>query len=154
MIEHYDAAIFSSQSFARQLPIPQYWFYPCIYPLLEKNKDLPDFQVQRVCDDFGIDRSRPIVTQVSRFDRLKDPVGVVQAYKLAKKYVDCQLVLAGGGASDDPEGTMVLEEVKDAAGNDPDILILDLPPWCALEINAIQRRRPSSFRNRSKKASA
>ena len=89
--------------------------------------------------NFGIDRSRPIVTQVSRFDRLKDPVGVVHAYKLAKKYVDCQLVLAGGGASDDPEGAAVLQEVKEAAGNDPDIIILDLPPWCAFEINAIQR---------------
>jgi len=138
-VERYDAAIFSSQSFARQLPIPQYLFYPCIDPLSEKNKELPDSQIQQVCDDFGIDRSRPIVTQVSRFDRLKDPVGVVQAYKLAKKYVDCQLVLAGGGATDDPEGAVVLQEVKQAAGNDPDIIILDLPPWCALQINAIQR---------------
>ncbi len=138
-VEQYDAAIFSSQSFARHLPIPQYLFYPCIDPLSEKNKDLPDSVVQKVCDEFGIDRSRPVVTQVSRFDRLKDPVGVVHAYKLAKKYVDCQLVLAGGGASDDPEGAVVLQEVKDAAGDDPDIIILDLPPWCALEINAIQR---------------
>jgi trehalose synthase len=138
-VEHYDAAIFSSQSFARRLPIPQYLFYPCIDPLSEKNRELPDSQVQQICDDFGIDRSRPIVTQVSRFDRLKDPVGVVQAYKLARKYVDCQLVLAGGGATDDPEGAVVLQEVKDAAGNDPDIIILDLPPWCALQINAIQR---------------
>lgn len=138
-IEQYDAAIFSSQSFARQLPIPQYLFYPCIDPLSEKNKELTDTQVQKVCDDFGIDRSRPIVTQVSRFDRLKDPVGVVKAYKLAKKYVDCQLVLAGGGATDDPEGAAVLQEVKEAAGDDPDIILLDLPPWCAFEINAIQR---------------
>jgi trehalose synthase len=138
-IEQYDAAIFSSQSFARQLPIPQYLFYPCIDPLSEKNKELEDSFVQKVCDDFGIDRSRPIVTQVSRFDRLKDPVGVVQAYKLAKKYVDCQLVLAGGGASDDPEGAAVLQEVRQEADNDPDIIILDLPPWCALEINALQR---------------
>jgi trehalose synthase len=138
-VEKYDAAIFSSQSFARQLPIPQYLFYPCIDPLSEKNKELPDSQIQQICDDFGIDRSRPIVTQVSRFDRLKDPVGVVQAYKLAKKYVDCQLVLAGGGATDDPEGAIVLQEVKEAAGNDPDIIILDLPPWCAVQINAIQR---------------
>lgn len=138
-VERYDAAIFSSQSFARQLPIPQYLFYPCIDPLSEKNKELPGEVVQKICDEFGIDRSRPIVTQVSRFDRLKDPVGVVQAYKLAKKYVDCQLVLAGGGASDDPEGAAVLQEVKQVAGNDPDIIILDLPPWCALEINAIQR---------------
>jgi trehalose synthase len=137
-VEKYDAAIFSSQSFARQLPIPQFLFYPCIDPLSEKNKELADSVIQKVCDEFGIDRSRPIVTQVSRFDRLKDPVGVIEAYKLAKKYVDCQLVLAGGGAKDDPEGSVVLQEVKEAAGNDPDIIILDLPPWCALEINAIQ----------------
>src|ERR1700731_2676865 len=138
-VEQYDAAIFSSQSFARQLPIPQYLFYPCIDPLSEKNKDIDDTFVQHVCDEFGIDRSRPIVTQVSRFDRAKDPVGVVQAFKLARKYVDCQLVLAGGGASDDPEGAAVLKEVKEAVGDDKDIIILDLPPWCALEINALQR---------------
>jgi trehalose synthase len=138
-VEQYDAAIFSSQSFTRQLPIPQYLFYPCIDPLSEKNKDLDDSFVQHVCDEFGIDRSRPIVTQVSRFDRAKDPVGVVQAFKQARRYVDCQLVLAGGGASDDPEGAAVLKEVKEAAGEDPDIIILDLPPWCALEINALQR---------------
>jgi trehalose synthase len=138
-IEQFDTAIFSSQSFARQLPTPQYLFYPCIDPLSEKNKDLDENFVQKVCEEFGVDRSRPIVTQVSRFDRLKDPVGVVEAYKQAKKYVDCQLVLAGGGASDDPEGAAVLKEVKEVAGNDPDIIILDLPPWCALEINALQR---------------
>jgi trehalose synthase len=138
-IEKYDAAIFSSQSFARQLPIPQYLFYPCIDPLSEKNKELEDSFIQKVCDEFGIDRSRPIVTQVSRFDRAKDPVGVIQAFKQARKYADCQLVMAGGGASDDPEGAAVLKEVKEAAGEDPDIIILDLPPWCALEINALQR---------------
>jgi trehalose synthase len=138
-VEQFDAAIFSSQSFARQLPIPQYLFYPCIDPLSEKNKDLDETFVQKVCDEFGVDRKRPIVTQVSRFDRLKDPVGVVQAFKMAKKYVDCQLVLAGGGASDDPEGAIVLKEVREVAGDDPDIIILDLPPWCALEINALQR---------------
>jgi trehalose synthase len=139
LIEQYDAAIFSSPSFARQLAVPQYLFYPCIDPLSEKNKDLEDSFVQQVCDEFGIDRSRPIVTQVSRFDRAKDPVGVVQAFKQARKYVDCQLVLAGGGASDDPEGAAVLKQVKDAAGEDADIIILDLPPWCAREINALQR---------------
>ncbi len=138
-VEQYDAAIFSSQSFTRQLPIPQYLFYPCIDPLSEKNKELEESFIQHVCDDFGIDRSRPIVTQVSRFDRAKDPVGVIQAFKQARKYVDCQLVMAGGGASDDPEGAAVLKEVKEAAGDDPDVIILDLPPWCALEINALQR---------------
>ena len=139
MIEEYDAAIFSSPQFARQLGIPQYLFYPCIDPLSEKNKELDEAYIQKVCDDFGIDRSRPIVTQISRFDRLKDPVGVIQAYQLAKKYVDCQLVLAGGGASDDPEGAVVLKEVMDVAGDDPDVIILNLPPWSALEINALQR---------------
>jgi trehalose synthase len=58
---------------------------------------------------------------------------------LAKQYVDCQLVLAGGGASDDPEGDIVLQEVKAAAQDDPDIILLNLPPWCALEVNALQR---------------
>ena len=66
-VEQYDGAIFSSQSFTRQLPIPQYLFYPCIDPLSEKNKELPDSQVQQICDEFGIDRSRPIVTQVFSF---------------------------------------------------------------------------------------
>jgi len=139
MVDQYDAAIFSSPSFARQLSIPQYLFYPCIDALSEKNKELDESYLNKVCDDFGIDRKRPIVTQISRFDRLKDPVGVIQAYKLAKKYVDCQLVLAGGGASDDPEGAVVLKEAQDEAGSDPDIIILNLPPWSALEINALQR---------------
>ncbi|HJS97911.1 MAG TPA: glycosyltransferase [Terriglobales bacterium] len=139
LIEEYDATVFSSPAFSRQLMVPQYLFYPCIDPLSEKNKELDAGYIQKVCDDFGIDRSRPIVTQISRFDRLKDPVGVIQAYKLAKKYVDCQLVLAGGGATDDPEGAIVLQEVMDAAGEDPDVIILNLPPWSALEINALQR---------------
>jgi trehalose synthase len=139
MVERYDAAVFSSPAFARQLAIPQALFYPCIDPLSEKNKELDDSYVQTVCDNFGVDRSRPIVTQISRFDRLKDPLGVIQAYKMAKKYVDFQLVLAGGGASDDPEGAVVLKEVQDAAAEDPDVIILELPPWSALEINALQR---------------
>jgi len=139
MVERYDAAVFSSPAFARQLSIPQALFYPCIDPLSEKNKELDESHIQEVCDNFGVDRSRPIVTQISRFDRLKDPLGVIHACKMAKKYVDFQLVLAGGSAADDPEGAVVLKEVMDAAGDDPDIIILDLPPWSALEINALQR---------------
>jgi trehalose synthase len=138
LVEQHDAAIFSSQAFARQLSIPQYLFYPCIDPLSEKNKQLDAGFIQQVCDDFGIDRSRPILTQISRFDRLKDPLGVIQAYQLAKKYVDCQLVLAGGSATDDPEGAVVLAEVMEAAGDDADIIVLNLPPWSGLEINALQ----------------
>jgi len=135
----YDGALFSSPSFARQLPIPQYLAYPSIDPLSDKNKELDAEYVSSVVERFKIDPSRPILTQISRFDRLKDPVGVVRAYQIVKRYEDCQLVLAGGGAADDPEGGVVLEEVRKAAGNDPDIHILDLPPWSALEINALQR---------------
>ncbi len=138
MVEQYDATIWSSPAFTRQVKVPQYLFYPSIDPLSQKNKPVEESYVAKVCDDFGIDRNRPIITQISRFDRLKDPVGVVQAYKMARKYVDCQLVLAGGGATDDPEGAVVLAEVQEAAGGDPDIIILNLPPWSALEINAIQ----------------
>jgi trehalose synthase len=139
LVEQYDATVFSSPAFTRQLNVPQYLFYPSIDPLSEKNRDLEESFIDKVCDDFGIDRSRPILCQISRFDRLKDPVGVIEAYKLVKKYADCQLVLAGGGATDDPEGAAVLEEVMTAAGDDPDVIILNLPPWSALEINALQR---------------
>ncbi len=135
----YDSAIFSSAEFTRQLPIPQYLFYPCIDPLSEKNRDLEPEFVRGLIGRFGIDPKRIILTQISRFDRLKDPVGVVEAYRLVKRYFDCQLVLAGGGAKDDPEGGAVLEEVRQVAANDPDIHVLDLPPWSALEINALQR---------------
>ena len=77
--------------------------------------------------------------QVSRFDRFKDPLGVIQAYRLVKKHHDVRLVLAGGGATDDPEGEIVLTEVREAARDDQDILILLLPPDANLEINALQR---------------
>jgi trehalose synthase len=137
-IHRYDASLFSSPSFARQLPIPQYLFYPCIDPLSEKNMDLQSDFVRSVLERFHIDPARPIVSQISRFDRLKDPAGVVRAYQIVKRYQDCQLVLAGGGAADDPEGGAVLEEVRQLAAGDPDIHILDLPPWSALEINALQ----------------
>jgi trehalose synthase len=138
-VERYDAAIFSSPSFTHGLPIPQYLFFPTIDPLADKNRELEPEFVDQVFERLGIDRKRPVITQVSRFDRLKDPVGVVQAYRIVRKYADCQLVLAGGGASDDPEGEAVLREVQEAASNDPDVHILNLPPWSHLEINALQR---------------
>jgi trehalose synthase len=138
-VSRYDASIFSSPAFARQLPVPQYLFYPSIDPLSEKNRELEPEFIASVLERFQINPRRPILMQVSRFDRLKDPIGVVRAYQIVKRYFDCQLVLAGGGAADDPEGEAVLAEVREAAGKDPDIFILDLPPWSALEINALQR---------------
>src|SRR5580658_1037791 len=138
-VARYDASMFSSPEFARELPIPQYLFYPAIDPLSEKNRDLEPSFVQSVLDRFQIDPQRRILTQISRFDRAKDPVGVIKAYRIVKRYYDCQLVLAGGGASDDPEGAAVLAEVHAEAGNDPDIRILELPANSPLEINALQR---------------
>lgn len=138
-IRRYDAVLISSPAFTRPLPIPQYLWYPAIDPLSQKNQELDEEFIRATLEKFGIDPKRRILTQISRFDRLKDPLGVIQAYKLVRKYYDCQLVLAGGGAKDDPEGGQVLAEVSAAVGNDPDIHILDLPPWSALEINALQR---------------
>jgi trehalose synthase len=134
----YDASLFSSPSFARQLPIPQYLFFPSIDPLAVKNIELDPGYIAGILDRFHIDSSRPILTQISRFDRLKDPAGMIRAYQIVRRYEDCQLVLAGGGASDDPEGSAVLAEIRQLAGSDPDIHILDLPPTSDLEINALQ----------------
>ena len=138
-VTRYDGAIFSSPEFSRQLPIPQYLFYPSIDPLSDKNRELESDFIDDVLTGFGIDSRRRIITQISRFDRLKDPIGVLRAYRIVKRYFDCQLVLAGGGASDDPEGSEVLAEVREAAGKDPDIHILELPPAAPLEVNALQR---------------
>ena len=138
-IEHYDCAVFSAPAFARSLSIRQVLISPSIDPISDKNKELSGKKVESVFKKFGIDRSRPVVTQVSRFDYLKDPIGVIKAYRLVKKNVDCQLVLAGGGATDDPEGAEVLEKVKNEAKGDKDVFILLLPPASHLEINALQR---------------
>jgi trehalose synthase len=138
-IRRYDAAVFSAPAFARPLPIEQVLISPSIDPLSEKNKELPGSFIEDVFARFGIDRSRPVVTQISRFDYLKDPVGVIKAYKLAKKHVDVQLILAGGGATDDPEGPDVMEQVRKEADKDGDVHILFLPPASDLEINALQR---------------
>jgi trehalose synthase len=138
-VSRFDGAIFSSPEFARRLPIPQYLFYPSIDPLAEKNRELAPEFIAEVLAQYKIDPLRPILTQISRFDRLKDPVGVIRAYRIVKRYYDCQLVLAGGSASDDPEGTAVLQEVLHEAASDPDIKVLELPAWAPLEVNALQR---------------
>jgi len=137
-IMKYDAAVFSSPTFARELPVRQFLIAPSLDPLSDKNKDLPEKVIEEVLAVYGIKNDKPIVTQVSRFDRLKDPVGVIGAYKKVKRYVDCQLILAGGTASDDPESVEVFEHVKRQAEGDPDIHIL-LMPQNDIHINALQR---------------
>jgi trehalose synthase len=138
-VANYEGAIFSSPQFARQLQIPQYLLYPAIDPLSEKNRELEPEFIMEVLARYSIDPLRPILTQISRFDRLKDPLGVIRAYRIVRRYFDCQLVLAGGSASDDPEGAEVLREVKGEAEGDPDIKVLELPAWAPLEVNALQR---------------
>ncbi|MBI4417383.1 MAG: glycosyltransferase [Ignavibacteriales bacterium] len=138
-IAMYDAAVFSAPAFEARLPIRQILISPSIDPLSDKNKDLPEEVINAVFEKYGIDRNRPVITQISRFDFLKDPLGVIKAYKMAKGSVDMQLVLAGGGATDDPEGPMIMEQVKAEADKDKDIFVLFLPPSSDLEINALQR---------------
>ncbi len=138
-VEQFDASVFSMPDFAQRLPIPQYMMAPSIDPLSDKNRELDPAEITRVLEKYRIDPGRPVLTQISRFDRLKDPVGVIASYRLVKKRRDCQLVLAGGGATDDPEGELVLADVRAAAGDDPDIHVLLLPPYSDLEINALVR---------------
>ena len=137
-IVQYDSAVFSAPAFSRKLPIRQFLISPSIDPLSDKNKELPKEMIDSVLRKYNIKKDKPIITQISRFDRLKDPVGVIEAYLQVKKYINCQLILAGGTAEDDPEGLQVLEEVKDKAKNDRDIHIL-LLPHSDIEVNALQR---------------
>lgn len=137
-IVKYDSAVFSAPSFSKPLPIRQFLIAPSIDPLSDKNKDLPQETVDEVLAHYGIVTDKPIITQISRFDYLKDPVGVIDAYKQVKKYVDCQLILAGGTASDDPEGLEVLAKVQERAADDKDIHVL-LMPHNDTHVNALQR---------------
>ncbi|HMK44903.1 MAG TPA: glycosyltransferase [Dissulfurispiraceae bacterium] len=135
----YDAAIFSVPKFTRTLPIDEFIISPSIDPLSDKNRDLSQSEINSTMDNLKIPQDRPIILQVSRFDRFKDPIGVIQAFRMARKYNDCILVLAGSPATDDPEGAMVLSEVQEAVGEDADIHVLMLPPFSDKEINALQR---------------
>ncbi|GAB4368121.1 MAG: glycosyltransferase [Deltaproteobacteria bacterium] len=139
ILQEYDASIFSMCEFAQPLPHPQFIVPPSIDPLSEKNIDLEEEELDRVRKEFGLSPDSPLLVQISRFDRFKDPIGVIQAFRLVRKVSPVQLLLAGGGASDDPEGKAVLEEVKAAAEGDPDIRVVLLPANAHRTINAFQR---------------
>ncbi|MFQ5896186.1 MAG: glycosyltransferase, partial [Nitrospinota bacterium] len=138
-VTRYDAAIFSLSQFYHRLSTPAFIINPAIDPLSEKNCAIAPQEVDAITERLGVPRDKPLLLQVSRFDRFKDPLGVIQAYQLVKKRLDCRLVLAGGTAADDPEGEEVLAQVREAARGDPDIHILLLPPTAHREINALQR---------------
>ncbi|OGS08225.1 MAG: glycosyl transferase family 1 [Elusimicrobia bacterium RIFOXYA12_FULL_51_18] len=138
-ISRYDAAVISAPSFSQELPIKQFQVPPSIDPLADKNKELTDTEVSDIMRRLEIPMDKPLISQVSRFDRLKDPLGVIEAFKKIQPYVTARLLLVGGSADDDPEGSQVLAEVRAAAEGNPDIIVLCLPPTSNIEINAIQR---------------
>jgi trehalose synthase len=139
-IPHYAAAVFSMAAFARPLPCPMFIVPPSIDPLSDKNHPLPETERLETLAKFDIDPDRPLLVQISRFDRFKDPLGVIAAYRLVKPSCPAlQLALAGGAADDDPEGAEVLRDVIEQAGEDPDIKVLMLPPDSHRAINALQR---------------
>jgi len=138
-IDRYDTAVFSAPSFSQELPIRQFLISPSIDPLSDKNKELSDDTIEKVLERFKIDLEKPIVTQISRFDYLKDPLGVIEAFELVERNIDCQLILAGGEATDDPESVEVLAKVRERAARNPNIHVLAIPSGSDIEINAIQR---------------
>jgi len=138
-VDRYDASIFSMPDFARKLNHPQFIIAPSIDPLSDKNRELSENDINRTLTEFNIDHDRPILCQISRFDRFKDPLGVIQAFKLLNGAFNAQLILAGGGATDDPEGAAVLEEVTDAAEGNESIHVMMLPSDAHRTINALQR---------------
>jgi trehalose synthase len=143
LLQAYDASIFACPTFApprtdassgRQILVT-----PSIDPLSERNRDLTAEQVRDVLEALELTLEKPAVTQVSRFDASKDPIGVIDAFRMARKRVDCQLWLAGGSSQEDPEGNGALAAVRERAGNDPDIHILELSSTDHLTVNALQR---------------
>ena len=138
-VQQYDASVFSLAAFTRMLDHPQFLIPPSIDPLSDKNRVLTVDEIDRRLTALAIDRTYPLIVQVSRFDRFKNPVGVIRAFRRVRKRDACRLVLAGGSADDDPECAEVLREVLDEANGDPDIDVLSLPPDRHLDINALQR---------------
>jgi trehalose synthase len=113
-VEKYDAVILSSQDYARKLKTPQLFFLPAIDPFTITNRELKRHEIDERLKHYHIPTDLPIVTQISRFDRWKDPEGVIKAFKLARKEVKCTLVLLGNVATDDPEGEEVFRSLSDS----------------------------------------
>jgi trehalose synthase len=106
-VEQYDAVILSLPEYARELTPPQVFIMPAIDPFSVKNLELSESEIKDRLDHYGIPDDLPIVAQISRYDRWKDPEGVIKAFKIASKEVPATLVLLGNIATDDPEGQEV-----------------------------------------------
>ncbi len=142
-VEKYDAAIFTLPSYVKDdLHGPEIFSVPpAIDPLSPKNADLPEETVHQILARYGVDPERPMVTQISRFDPWKDPLGVIDVYRAAKReFPDLQLVMIASMASDDPEGWDWYERTVRRAGEDFDVHILsNLNGVGNIEVNAFQR---------------
>src|SRR5213079_2179676 len=136
-IDRYDAAILSCPEFAQEMKPPPYFFMPAINPFNIKNRALSDKEIDERLAHYNIPTDLPLVVQVSRFDPWKDPVGVLEAFKRARKEMDATLVLLGNFATDDPEGEQIYESL--CACRDERIFILTSGDDTAL-VNALQTR--------------
>jgi trehalose synthase len=139
--EH-DAAVFHRRQYvpaARDLP-PAWIWPPAIDPLAPKNMALSAEDASYIVDQFGIDGGRPLITQVSRFDPWKDPLGVIEAWGIVREsHPELQLALVGSMAHDDPEGWEYYNRTVAAADGDPDVFILsNLNNVGSVEVNAFQ----------------
>src|SRR4051794_7257994 len=134
-IEQYDGAVFSLPEYAQDLNLDQHFVTPAIDPFSAKNRDMSDKEIREFLRSYKIPTDRPLVTQISRFDRWKDPMGVINAFRNAREQVECTLVLVGNNASDDPEGEKILESIKSVADEGIIILSVDDPTL----VNALQR---------------
>ncbi len=140
-LQSYDAGIFSMEQYVGEgLYLPQLAIIrPSIDPLSPKNTPLPLAEAQRVVADLGIDLDRSLISQISRYDPWKDPMGVIDAYRLVKEEMpEVQLALMASMASDDPEGWKYLKRTKEYAGDDPDIHVTYFERSNDLEVNALQ----------------
>jgi len=135
-IEKYDAAIVSLKEYQQRLQTPHLFFQPAIDIFTIKNRKFSEAEIKERLDHYNIPTDLPIVAQVSRFDRWKDPEGVIQAYKIARKKVDCTLVLVGNVATDDPEGEKVYESLLKC--REDRIIILSFQDSAL--VNALQRK--------------
>lgn len=135
-INRYDAVVFSAPEYGQQLSIPQFFFMPAINPSSITNRDMSDQETAERLERYGIPTDLPIVVQVSRFDRWKDPEGVVRAFRLARREVDATLVLLGNVATDDPEGQQIFETMLQS--QEERIRILSCQDTAL--VNALQRR--------------
>jgi trehalose synthase len=134
-IEQYNAAIFSLPEYGQDLQADQHFVTPAIDPFSAKNRELSDREIREFLGNYKIPTDRPLVAQISRFDRWKDPMGVIDAFRKAREQVDCTLVLVGNNASDDPEGGKILETIESVADEGIIVLAVDDPTL----VNALQR---------------